>query len=537
SSVVKQAGGIWFEHTKPSDGGMYFVKVTIGNCWDTGHTYVTVKPLPDTPKATSNSPICVGETLQLSGSTTTQGVTYRWEGPNSFAANGATANKNNIAKTDEGDYLLYAKKNGCESRPGSTKLDVGIPLVALAITGDTTLCPGDRLLLSAKTSNPAGIEWKKDNDTSVISILRTLSISPVKATDAGTYSVTQEEVGCKSPPTYITVKIPDIRTPQPENNGPLCIGETLNLSIKPTPDGTYAWTGPGGFASNAQNPALADVTEATEGTYIIKTQLEYCSITDSTSVVIKPMPEIKSISSNSPVCTATMLELYTESTLPNSSFEWTGPNNFKSDKQNPTAPFDGSMAGTYQVRTTTDKCISAPAMTEVEMREGPGGSVARSNSPINEGATLELYANNDKDSVSFSWKGPDGFTSDERNPVIPIATYRNSGEYELTSSYNGCTTTTTTIVSVKDILGITLDLYPNPNKGKFTISGITQTDETLTMNIYNHQGMIVHKSFIQPDRSKFDTVVDLGNTASGVYILQLISGIEKRTVRFTVIQQ
>jgi len=52
------------------------------------------------------------------------------------------------------------------------------------------------------------------------------------------------------------------------NNGPICAGSPLNLSITPSPavplngNYTYAWTGPNGFTSNQQNPTIANPTAA-----------------------------------------------------------------------------------------------------------------------------------------------------------------------------------------------------------------------------------------------------------------------------------
>lgn len=537
SNKVLNSAGLWIEHTLPKDGGWYHLKFSVGNCFDTASTFVTIKPRPDTPTATSNSPICIGETLQLNGSSTTNGVSYRWEGMNGFTGTGPSQSKANITKTDEGEYKVYAKKDGCESKAGTTQLKVGIPLVALKLSGDTMLCPGENLRLSAQTTNLDGIAWRKLGDTAVVSVLRTLNRLPVSAGDAGTYVVTQKELGCESPPSYITVTVPDLKEPKPEENGPLCTGETLKLTSVATDNGTYSWAGPNGFASNAQNPELKNVTEATEGKYFISSQLEYCTNTDSVTVIIKPVPEVTDISSNSPVCTFTELTLFAEANLPDSKFEWTGPDGFTSDQQNPKIDYNNELSGSYQVRIIKDGCISEYKSTDVESREGPGNSTAKNNGPINEGDELQLYANNDKEGVSFSWKGPEGFTSDEKNPSIAIATYRNSGEYELTSTYNTCTTITTTIVEIADILGITVDLYPNPNDGMFTIKGITQTDETLVLNIFNHQGMIVFRSNIYPDQSKFHETIDMSGASSGVYLLQLVSGREKRTMRFTIIRQ
>ncbi len=537
-NTVKKTGGVYNQNTKQSDGGKYSVRVAIGSCWDTMSTFVTIKPTPDTPTATNNGPLCVGESLTVDGSSSTPGVTYRWESPNGTQYSGTPLTVPNINKTQEGDWKLYAVKDGCDSKPGITEVEVGIPLTPLPVSGDTMLCPGDRLQLSAQAPTTEGIEWKKlPNDSTIISISRTYGKNPVTAEDAGLYVVTQEVLGCKSPPSYINVIIPDIKRPTPKNNGPLCIGQKLELTAIGTNNSSYSWTGPNGFSSNAQNPTLDDVTEAAEGVYSVTTTLEYCNATDTTHVTVKPMPAVTSISSNSPVCNYTYLNLFAESSLPNSTFRWTGPNGFTSAEQNPAIFFLDNVSGTYNVQTILNGCVSAPKATDVVSREGPGISKARNNGPLKEGETIELYSDNDKDSVEFYWTGPNGFTSNEANPIIQVSTFRDAGKYELFSVYNGCTTAAFTVVEVKDILGITLQLYPNPNDGQFTVTGITQTDAPLDITIFNHQGKTMYQGQAIPERSKFKKEIDLRGVASGVYILQIIQDAERKKVRFTIVRQ
>jgi gliding motility-associated-like protein len=72
----------------------------------------------------------------------------------------------------------------------------------------------------------------------------------------------------------------------------------------------------------------------------------------------------------------------------------------------------------------------------------PGGTIpaqgtsasyvlAGSNSPICEGSTLDLTAS--FTNSTYSWTGPNGFTSNQRNPSIPNATAAMSGSYIVTS--------------------------------------------------------------------------------------------------------
>jgi uncharacterized repeat protein (TIGR01451 family) len=60
------------------------------------------------------------------------------------------------------------------------------------------------------------------------------------------------------------------------------------------------------------------------------------------------------------------------------------------------------------------------------------------NSPVLEGSTIYLFGG-PGGMISYHWTGPDGFTSDEENPVIPNATLAMAGTYTLTiEDYSGC---------------------------------------------------------------------------------------------------
>jgi len=74
------------------------------------------------------------------------------------------------------------------------------------------------------------------------------------------------------------------------NNGPICSGGTLQLST--TSVGTYSWTGPNGFTSTAQNPAITNVTSANAGTYSVTVNMGACIGTATTTVVINPSPVV-----------------------------------------------------------------------------------------------------------------------------------------------------------------------------------------------------------------------------------------------------
>ncbi|AZI69205.1 DUF7948 domain-containing protein [Cloacibacterium normanense] len=71
-----------------------------------------------------------------------------------------------------------------------------------------------------------------------------------------------------------------------------------------------------------------------------------------------------------------------------------------------------------------------------------------SNSPVCPNTAIKLEASG---GTSYSWTGPNGFTSTDQNPIIPNATSANSGTYSCTISGTGdCDGTYTVEVKVED---------------------------------------------------------------------------------------
>ncbi|MDR2823985.1 MAG: hypothetical protein LBB41_02150, partial [Prevotellaceae bacterium] len=61
-----------------------------------------------------------------------------------------------------------------------------------------------------------------------------------------------------------------IITPPVTNNGPLCEGDSLQLTVtNPVANATYNWTGPNGWTSTQQNPVIYNVTVVDAGTYTL----------------------------------------------------------------------------------------------------------------------------------------------------------------------------------------------------------------------------------------------------------------------------
>jgi len=152
--------------------------------------------------------------------------------------------------------------------------------------------------------------------------------------------------------------------------------------------------------------------------------------------------------SNSPVCEGATIYLF-GGPGGMTSYNWTGPGGFTSDEENPVIPNAASaMAGNYTLTITDSSgCGSASASTDVVINARPTAS-ASSNSPVFEGGTIRLYGG-PGGMTSYHWTGPDGFVSDEENPVMPNATSAMAGTYTLTvTNSNGCIDSDNVVVAL-----------------------------------------------------------------------------------------
>ena len=154
-------------------------------------------------------------------------------------------------------------------------------------------------------------------------------------------------------------------TPTAFNNGPLCVGATLNLTTPTVVGASYSWTGPNSFSSALQNPSITAVTLAAAGTYNVTVTLDGCTSTaGSTPVVVNSIPTTPTASNNGPLCVGATLNLTTP-TVVGATYSWTGPNSFSSILQNPSiAIITAANAGTYYVSITLNGCTSTAGSTK-----------------------------------------------------------------------------------------------------------------------------------------------------------------------------
>ncbi len=123
-------GNTWstFETTQSivvNNSGVYTVTVTSGSCTATSlPVTITVNPVPSAPSVGVNSPINLGDAINLTASSITDG-SYAWSGPSGFTSAVQNPSIANAQYINTGNYDVVVTVDGCSSVSASIVVNVG----------------------------------------------------------------------------------------------------------------------------------------------------------------------------------------------------------------------------------------------------------------------------------------------------------------------------------------------------------------------------------------------------------------------------
>ena len=482
-----------FINGTPTESGTYTITVSSTDCGTVTATgTITVNTPAVTLQNMTMDPVCAGQTISLSATlsgTPTGDVTYSWSGPNGFTSTEQNPEIANATSVNAGSYSVTATAtnvvNGVTCTATSIKnvtVTIPSPHVALQNIDNQTICAGNQLTLNAyKSGTSTGTvtyQWSGPNSFTATG---NYCYRPnVTAADAGIYTVTATATisGCSVTDVKsmtLTVNAPAVAL-ENMTAQTVCAGTTLSLSAAPsgTPSGTvtYSWSGPNSFTSAEQNPQIDNVTYLNSGNYhvIATATIGTCEVTDFKSVTITVnTASVGTISTSNQAVTIckggqTSLSVSCYGTSGGITYAWSPADSLSSTTNNSvyakpttTTTYTATITATNTVNelvctaTATREftvTVNTPAVT---LQDIPAQSICA-------GTTLELSATpsgTTTGTVSYSWSGPNSFTSAEQNPQITNVTAVNAGTYYVTATatneVNGvsCSVTSSKIANVQ----------------------------------------------------------------------------------------
>ena len=423
--------------------GTYSVTITDNNTCSNTATTVVVVNAATVVNVTSNSPVCVGDTIKVLA-TPTSGATpfaYTWSGPASFSASIGNPIRTNAQTNYGGTYAVtVTDNNGC-SGTGSTSVSINtLPIVAAGST--SPYCSGGTISLTStvtSAASPFSYVWAGPDTFSRTAANPTRG--NIITAMGGTYNLTvTDNNGCKaSASTLVTVNASPTVVAS-SDKAAYCSGATINLTATPSPTGSYSysWSGPNSFASTSATPTVL-ATSAAAGVYTVTiTNSNNCTATASTSsIVVYTSPTIAASSLTPTYCSGATISLSSTVTggAPTYSYSWSGPL-FSSTQANPSiSNATTGMSGVYSVTVTDNNtCTATGSTAAITVYQSPTAT-ASSPSPAycaTTTITLNSSASNGASPYTYVWSGPVSFTSHAQDTTRSAITTSMSGVYTVT---------------------------------------------------------------------------------------------------------
>jgi hypothetical protein len=380
---------------------------------------------------------CMNSIITLSGSSTTAGVVYGWEGNGNFSSA-----KQDPEITVPGIYRLTVTNpvNGCNSFANVTvQQNIKPPEDVNATVSGTLTCNMQKVTLTGMSSTKdVNYEWAGPDSTIQSKVYEVLT--------PGIYAlyVTDPVNGCTSDAS-VTVE----RNIQPPADLEAAASDTLTCknsearltASASTPGTIFDWSGPDGLTYTGQT-----LTTNAPGTYTLKAvnPENECSA-DKTVTVVRDTtpPEIIRVQSSGIItCKTGVATLSCTSPAKGVSYHWNGPYGYSSVSAAPEVTAEGNY--TVVVTKTSNGCSATKSITVTENKSVPADVTAVSSGVIScETPVVKLTGESSSDSAIYAWTGPDGFSSDLKQPQVSLP-----GKYMLTviDAISGCKSETSVTV-------------------------------------------------------------------------------------------
>ncbi|MBA3828577.1 MAG: T9SS type A sorting domain-containing protein [Taibaiella sp.] len=441
-----------------------------------------VNNVPTSPTATSNSPVCVGDTIKLSGkSLAPDPITYTWTGPGAYNASGKNVFRTNATAGMAGTYTLSASHSGCPAN--TTTVNVVVNSVYPATPTATTngpICQGATLLLFSSTAT-SGVTYSWIGPGGYTSASQNPVITSATIANSGTYTIAVNLNGCKATNSvFAEVDAPStpVITITANPSDTLCAGQNASFSSSILYGGSspnYQW-----FVDNVAE--IGAGSSVWSSPYLTSGSVVYCILTSNAGCI--------------------------------------------------TSPVDTSNKITITIEPVT------PPIVGIVAYPGP-------DAPPGTAITFKAIVVNGGTTPTYQWRvngtnipGATGrtYTSSilKTHDIVSVEVHGN-GKCASPDSAQGYIRLALGIAELAT--GMDISLYPNPNTGNFNLKGTFDgiTEQTATIEILNMVGQAVYTDVATIDNGMVQKQISLANNIpNGMYLMRVRVGEQNNIIRFSV---
>jgi len=529
-----------------STPGFYTIDLVTTSCCGTSFTEIEIEVISSvTLELGADTSICYTDALPIF-TAMNPGATYAW----TLNGNSTGGNTQTLQASLPGTYGVTVTYGSCSA---SDEIDFQIyTSLPVDIGGDTSICLNDPFpLLDAGLPNMTNYLW-------------TINGNPIgtnsqflQTTIPGLYAVTlTSATGCMGGDSLqLSISEPTVEL---GSNKTFCDNEPYPILNAGNPGSTYQWSLNGSpVGSNSQTHQSTSA-----GVYSVIISNQYGCIAGD-SITLTVLVTLSGAFTIPGTTTVGANVTFTDNSSPApSTWIWNfGDNSPNDTNQNTTHAY--SVAGEYPIFLIVGNGVCADTViTTIDvLNDCSSFPLAASFTPTIDtidlaGLGIATFANTSNSSLAWSWDFGDG------SPITtvehPTHTYVDTGTYTVTltaTNYN-CSDATTGIIVVinsnftpEDTTGnqdttliqevlpqspeATLSVFPNPNRGTFTIEAYVENAEDFTIEIYSLVGkrILMDEVFAQ---QWYRNDLNLSRLNKGIYLVRMSSAFGSQTKKVII---
>jgi hypothetical protein len=365
----------------------------------------------------------------------TSGSTFEWFKDGVLISNATTYY---YYPPQRGTYYVRVTNSSCITNTKSIFVETTFSKFTLNVSPQSNTCTNNIVKLDYydKGLYPYFCTvWKKNGVT-----LTTCGSYSINALESGIYTASvQLQSGCSAESEPVNIKIGEPVTASISGNTTMVSGGTAKVYVSFT--GSAPWTftlSDGTTVTTSNNPYIHTVTPSNTTTYTLTSVVGSCGLgavsgsgivtigtcNSPTVITTQPLAQTK--------CTGSAVTFSVLATGGgNLTYQW------KKDGQNISGATNGSYLisnlktadlGNYSVEVT-GTCGSVLSNNALLKPINNVPVYASATNPVYVGSALRLSVSSFASNVTYSWQGPNGFTSNLQNPVIASAVTNNGGAY------------------------------------------------------------------------------------------------------------
>ena len=396
----------------------YIIGTDTNNCVNNDSIEIQVLPSPTISVASSDTMICSGENIVLTGNSTSGTTSFLWS---TGALTVITTDNPTLSTTYE---LIGTDPNGCND---SAEVFVQVnPFPILTLNPQNALlCYGDTVSIISNCS-VANLSYSWSNG----STSQNISVNPFIDT---TYSlIVSDSIGCSDTAISVIDVVPNPSVFITATDTHICANTATTLTANTISTVNYIW--------NLGNPTISNTySPSTSSTYtVVVTDSNNCNATDSILILVNSQPQLQIASNPNSICIGDTAQLSVSSNIPTLSYLWNTGATITSIIAFPASTTNYSVIGTDSIgcSDTINFLLVVHNLPQLSINPNPA--------EICRGDSILLSLNSNIPISQYVWS-----TSSTQSTIM-ISPQNTSSYSVIATDTNSCMDSTSRIVNVHD---------------------------------------------------------------------------------------